>query len=151
MAIFQFKRMQIIDAHLDQVWDFISNPANLKRITPDYMRFDIMSEDLPEKMYAGMIVNYRVSPLLGISTTWVTDITQVVEKKYFVDEQRIGPYTLWHHQHHLNKVKEGIEMIDIVSYQPPFYLFGSIVNQLIIKHKLQEIFDYRSNALKAIF
>ncbi|NQV29933.1 MAG: SRPBCC family protein [Candidatus Marinimicrobia bacterium] len=151
MAFYQFKRVQIIDASLDEVWEFISNPENLKRITPDYMGFDINSEDHPEKMYAGMIISYCVSPLLGISTTWVTEITQVDAKKYFVDEQRIGPYKLWHHQHHLEQMEAGIQMTDIVSYRPPFSLIGALANKFIIKRKLNEIFDHRSKVLKAIF
>ena len=99
MAFYQFHKQQKIRTTIDEIWDFISSPPNLKEITPDYMGFDITTKNLPDKMYAGMVISYEVSPLLGIKTTWVTEITQVIDKKYFVDEQRVGPYSLWHHQH----------------------------------------------------
>ena len=151
MAFYQFKRKQYLETNLDELWRFISNPANLKRITPESMGFDILTEDLPDKMYAGMIISYRVSPLLGIPTTWVTEITHVEEGKYFVDEQRMGPYKMWHHQHFLEPTDKGVSMTDIISYQPPFAVLGSMANQLIIKRKLEQIFDHRSDVLKSLF
>jgi ligand-binding SRPBCC domain-containing protein len=141
----------IIPADLETVWDFISSPKNLKEITPDYMGFDITSNDLPAKMYPGMIISYRVSPLLGIKTTWVTEITHVQEHAFFVDEQRVGPYAMWHHQHHIKPHNDGTYMLDIVSYQPPFGFLGTIANEIIIKHKLKEIFDYRTQAFNKRF
>ena len=151
MAFYQFRREQIIDEPIDAVWDFISSPKNLKEITPDYMGFDITTLDLPEKMYPGMIISYKVSPVLGIKMTWVTEITQVEDKKYFIDEQRIGPYKLWHHQHMLEETHEGVKMTDIVSYSPPFGILGAIANALFIKGKLNEIFDYRTLAVNRYF
>ncbi|MFT4754053.1 MAG: ligand-binding SRPBCC domain-containing protein [Salibacteraceae bacterium] len=148
MAFFQFKESQQLNATLDEVWDFISAPQNLKEITPDYMGFDITSSDLPKKMHPGMIISYSVKPLLGIPTQWVTEITQVEPKKFFVDEQRVGPYQMWHHQHHIEEKDGGVLMSDIVSYQPPFGFIGSIANVLVIKSKLREIFDYRSQILE---
>ena len=110
---------------IDEVWDFISSPVNLKEITPDYMGFDIVTEDIPKRMYEGMIIGYKVSPIAGIKTKWLTEITHVVDKKYFVDEQRIGPYKMWHHQHFIEPLPEGgVLMTDIVTYQPPFGFFG---------------------------
>ena len=120
MAFYQFHKQQKIRTTIDEIWNFISSPANLKEITPDYMGFDITTKNLPDKMYAGMVISYGVSPLLGIKTTWVTEITHIIEKKYFVDEQRVGPYSLWHHQHILEPLEDGVLMSDIVSYQPPF-------------------------------
>lgn len=151
MAFYQLKRVQTVQTDLHTLWDFISNPANLKEITPDYMGFDIISDDLPEKMYAGMIVKYRVSPVVRIPTTWVTEITHVREGQYFVDEQRVGPYRMWHHQHLLEPVDGGVLMTDIVSYQPPLSFLGAIANKLIIRSKLDEIFDFRTKALNALF
>ncbi len=133
------------------MWNFISSPANLKKITPDYMGFDITSGDLPEKMYPGMIICYKVSPLLGIKMNWLTEITQVDEKRFFIDEQRVGPYKIWHHQHHIEPIEGGVLMTDIVTYQPPMGFLGSISNTLVIKNKLNEIFDYRRNVLNEIF
>jgi ligand-binding SRPBCC domain-containing protein len=148
MAFYQFQKQQKIKCSIDAIWDFISSPANLKEITPDYMGFDIMTNNLPDKMYPGMIISYKVSPLLGIKTTWVTEISQVEEKKYFVDEQRVGPYSLWHHQHIIESIENGVLMTDIVSYSPPFGFLGAIANSLIIKNKLNEIFDYRTKAVE---
>jgi len=151
MGFYQFKSKQLLKASKEEVWDFISSPSNLKKITPDYMGFDIVSEDLPEKMYQGMIIAYKVSPLMGIKMTWVTEISQVTPGKYFVDEQRIGPYKLWHHQHHIEPCEEGIMMTDIVSYSPPLGILGEIANTLMIKSKLKEIFDYRFEVLEDRF
>ena len=150
MGFYQFKKSQFIPASIDTVWDFISSPKNLKEITPDYMGFEITSQQ-PEKMYPGMIISYRVTPLLGIRTTWVTEITQVKNKSYFVDEQRVGPYKMWHHQHFIYEKDGGTQMEDIISYQPPFGLLGNIANSLFIKSKLEEIFAYRKQALEKRF
>ena len=151
MGFYQLKQTQKIKGTIDEVWNFIASPANLKKITPDYMGFDITSEDLPEKMYPGMIICYKVSPLLGIKMNWLTEITQVNEKIFFIDEQRIGPYKIWHHQHRIEPIEGGVLMTDIVTYQPPMVFLGSIANKLVIKNKLNEIFDYRKNVLNEIF
>jgi ligand-binding SRPBCC domain-containing protein len=151
MAFYQFIKTQFVHASIDQVWDFISSPANLKEITPEYMRFDITSEILPEKMYAGMIISYKVMPLPGIPMTWVTEITQVVEGRYFIDEQRIGPYSLWHHQHFIEPHEHGVMMTDIVSYSPPLGFLGRLANTLFIRRQLEEIFSYRAKALNKLF
>lgn len=151
MGFYQFKKNQKINSSIGELWDFISSPANLKEITPDYMGFDITSNELSDKMYAGMIISYKVSPLLGIKTKWVTEITQVKDKEYFVDEQRVGPYKIWHHQHIIEPIQNGVLMTDIVSYQPPFGILGAIANSLIIKNKLNEIFDYRTKAIEKKF
>ncbi|KJF44213.1 SRPBCC family protein [Draconibacterium sediminis] len=151
MAFYQFKREQFIKSNISEVWDFISRPQNLKRITPIYMGFDIRTPDLPDEAYEGMIIAYTVRPLLGIPTTWVTEITHVEPQKYFVDEQRVGPYKLWHHEHHIEEVKDGVLMKDIVSYSPPLGVLGQIANALVIRKKLEEIFDYRTKAFEEIF
>ena len=151
MAFYQFHKQQKIRTTIDEIWNFISSPANLKEITPDYMGFDITTKNPPDKMYAGMVISYEVSPLLAIKTTWVTEITHIIEKKYFVDEQRVGPYSLWHHQHILEPLEDGVLMSDIVSYQPPFGFLGALANKLIIKNKLNEIFDFRTKAIETKF
>ena len=115
------------------------------------MGFDITSTGLPDKMYEGMIIGYKVSPMFGIKTTWVTEITHVVENKYFVDEQRVGPYKMWHHQHMVESTPKGTLMTDIVSYQPPFGFLGNIANALFIRGKLNEIFDYRTKILNELY
>jgi ligand-binding SRPBCC domain-containing protein len=151
MPIYTFNQTQTIPSTIEKVWDFISSPGNLKNITPEYMGFDIMTKNLPEKMYAGMIISYKVSPFMGIKMTWVTEITQVAEMNYFVDEQRIGPYKMWHHQHLLEPVDGGVLMTDIVDYQPPLGFLGAIANQLVIKQQLNEIFTFRTKKLEEYF
>ena len=151
MGFYQLHTTQKVPATPDEVWDFISSPANLKKITPGYMGFDITSKLLTPKMYPGMIVSYKVSPVLGIKMTWVTEITQVKEKEYFVDEQRVGPYAMWHHEHKIESIEGGVLMTDIVSYKPPLGFLGSIANSVFIKKQLQNIFDYRRKAIEKMF
>lgn len=151
MPFYQLIRKQELAADVNEIWDFISSPKNLKEITPKSMGFDITSGDLPEKMYTGMIISYKVKPLLGIPTTWVTEITHIDDKKFFIDEQRVGPYKIWHHQHFIELTKKGVLMTDIVSYQPPFGFVGAIANALIIRKKIEEIFDFRKEILHRKF
>lgn len=151
MGFYQLHKTQKVPATIEQVWDFISSPANLKKITPEYMGFNITSKLLSEKMYPGMIISYKVSPVLGIKMTWVTEITQVKEKEYFVDEQRVGPYTMWHHEHKIEPIEGGVLMTDIVSYKPPFGFLGSIANTILINKQLKEIFDFRTVAMEKMF
>jgi ligand-binding SRPBCC domain-containing protein len=150
MGFYQFKREQLIVASIDEVWEFISSPKNLKKITPEYMGFDITSE-IQDNMYEGMIISYIVKPIFGIPNTWVTEITKIKDKEFFIDEQRVGPYKLWHHQHHIKETEKGVLMTDIVSYQPPFGFLGNIANSLFIKSKLNEIFEYRKKVLDDMF
>jgi ligand-binding SRPBCC domain-containing protein len=149
--MYTFRRTQNIPATIDQVWEFISSPANLKNITPEYMGFDIVSENLPEKMYPGMMIAYKVSPLLGMKMNWVTEITHVKEPEYFVDEQRVGPYRIWHHQHHIQKIDEGTLMTDIVDYLPPFGFLGRMANTLVIEKQLANIFNFRTQKIVEVF
>ena len=151
MAIYQFYREQKIPAEVEAVWDFISSPGNLKHITPSYMGFDITSENLPEKVYPGMIIMYKVTPVFGIKMKWVTEITHVVDKQYFVDEQRVGPYKIWHHQHRIHPVEDGVLMTDLVTYKPPLGFIGGLANGVLIKKKLDEIFEFRRKKLIQIF
>lgn len=151
MGIYTLEQTQKIPSSMEKVWDFISSPKNLKEITPPHMGFDIITKNLPEKMYQGMIVGYKVSPLLGIKLTWVTEISQVKYLEFFVDEQRIGPYTLWHHQHHIKQIKGGVLMTDIVNYVPPFGFIGDIANAILIKGQLKDIFEFRTKKVIEIF
>jgi ligand-binding SRPBCC domain-containing protein len=151
MAFYQIRTQQFLAAKLDAVWDFISSPANLKKITPEHMGFDITTPEISKKMYPGMVIGYKVRPIWGFKTTWITEITHVAEKQYFVDEQRLGPYTMWHHEHHIEERDGGVMMTDIVSYIPPFGFIGSIANSLFIRQQLDTIFSYREKRLDDIF
>lgn len=146
------KTTQLVKSDIDKVWSFISNPANLAIITPEHMNFRIIGiNDPDEKMYPGQIIEYFVSPFAGIKMHWVTEITQISEKKYFIDEQRFGPYSFWHHKHFLKEVDGGVLMTDIVHYKVPLGFLGRIVNRLIIEKQLKAIFDYRSTRINEIF
>ncbi len=151
MGIYRIYEKLTLPASLDEVWDFISSPRNLQDITPDSMGFKITTPHLPEKMYPGMMVGYKVSPILGIQITWLTEITQVEDKKYFVDEQRVGPYALWHHEHFIEPSENGVEMTDIVTYKLPLGFLGSLVHSLFVKKKLKGIFNYRTKVLEKRF
>ena len=136
---------------MDEAWDFFSSPANLQKITPEKLGFKIVSKHHGEKMYAGQIIEYYVKPLFGIPLYWMTEITHVVDKKYFIDEQRFGPYTMWHHQHHFKETPEGIEMTDIVHYKLPFGILGELAHTLFVKKQLQGIFDYRFKVVEDLW
>jgi ligand-binding SRPBCC domain-containing protein len=147
-----FTTKQLINSDIQSVWDFISSPGNLAKITPEFMGFDIIGNksDLG-KMYPGQIIEYYVSPFAGIKMHWVTEITHVKDKEYFVDEQRSGPYSMWHHQHFLREVEGGVEMTDIVHYKAPLGFLGKIANALFIRKQLKKIFDYRYRKIEEIF
>lgn len=148
MSHYQLIKKQHLKTDLNTIWDFVSSPRNLKEITPDYMLFQITSKELKEKMYPGMIISYKVSPVLNLKMNWVTEITQVKEKQFFIDEQRLGPYKMWHHQHFFEEDENGVLMTDIVTYIPPFGVLGDIANQLFIKKQLEDIFNYRFKILE---
>lgn len=150
MKIFKLHKKQNLPITIDKAWEFLSNPKNLKTITPDYMSFDILSgNDRP--MYPGQIIQYIVTPIFGIKTKWVTEITHVKDHEYFVDEQRFGPYSLWHHKHFIKEIKGGIEMEDIIHYKIPFGIIGQLFQPILVKPKLEEIFNYRQKKLIEIF
>jgi len=151
MAAHSIKTVQKIPVSLDKAWEFFSDPANLQAITPGDMGFKIISRHQGDKMYAGQIIEYTVKPVLGIPVYWMTEITQVKDKEYFIDEQRFGPYTLWHHQHHFREIEEGVEMTDIVHYKNPLWILGKLANVLFVKNKLMGIFTYRFQKVEELF
>jgi len=136
---------------IDKAWDFFSAPKNLADITPSTIVFNIISTHHGDHIYAGQIIEYTLSPILGIPLYWMTEITHVEDKKYFVDEQKFGPYSLWHHQHHFKEIPGGIEMTDIVHYKLPLGIIGDIVNAIMIKKQLKTIFDYRFTKVEQLF
>lgn len=148
---YSLKTVQKLPVTLEQAWDFFSKPSNLKDITPSSMGFDIKSRHHGERMYAGQIIEYTVTPLLGIPLYWMTEITHVEEQKYFVDEQRFGPYSLWHHQHHFREIAGGVEMTDIVHIRIPFWIIGDLAYAILVKSKLREIFSYRYKKAEEVF
>ncbi|MGC4035236.1 MAG: SRPBCC family protein [Chitinophagaceae bacterium] len=151
MAVYSIKRIQKIPASIEQTWDFFSNPANLQAITPAKMDFRVISKYHSDRTYAGQIIEYKLRPLLKIPVYWMTEITYVEEHRYFVDEQRFGPYSLWHHQHHFKSIDGGVEMTDIVHYKIPFWFIGDIANAVFVKKELEMIFSYRFQKIEELF
>ncbi|WP_379089408.1 hypothetical protein [Pedobacter sp. UC225_65] len=137
---------------LAEAWDFFSSPNNLAKITPDHMAFTVTSDfDPTQKMYPGMIITYKVSPLFGINLNWMTEITQVEPEQYFIDEQRFGPFKFWHHQHHFKAIPNGVEMTDILTYGLPMGIFGQMAHGLLVKNRLKEIFEFRKRKTIELF
>jgi ligand-binding SRPBCC domain-containing protein len=149
--VYSLKTVQTIPVSLETAWDFFSNPANLAAITPAHMNFKIISQHHGERMYPGQIIEYKVSPLPFYRIYWMTEITHVEEGKFFVDEQRFGPYSLWHHQHHFKETKGGVEMTDIVHYKIPFGWLGDLGNAIFVKKQLEQIFEFRFRAVERLF
>lgn len=148
--MYTLERTQRIPISLEEAWNFFQNPGNLSKITPSEMGFETLSE-VPEKMYPGLFIHYKVSPLFGIKMNWTTEITYVQEPHYFVDEQRVGPYAIWHHEHHFKEIEGGVEMLDRVNYKIPLGILGKIAHPIIVRSKLEEIFEYRIRAVEEIF
>jgi ligand-binding SRPBCC domain-containing protein len=151
LAIYKLIRRQQLSTPIADLWDFFSDPEKLSVLTPGYMNFRVTSGPLPERIYPGQIVTYKVSPLLNIPLFWMTEITHVVEQKLFIDEQRRGPYKLWHHQHHFQENYDGTLMTDIVHYELPLFLLGRIAHSLFVKKQLNDIFDFRAQQITRIF
>ena len=149
--MYLLKNIQKIPVEIRTAWEFFSSPENLKSITPPGMGFKIISGYTEEKMYSGMIITYIVKPFPFMPLKWVTEITHVNEPCYFVDEQRFGPYSFWHHQHKFREVEGGTEVTDIVHYKLPYWFIGRIVNALIVKRQLKKIFEYRTHKIVEIF
>lgn len=150
MKLYKLETKQVINTSLEECWSFFSSPKNLKEITPDYMGFEII-DGAEDQMYAGQIIQYFVKPVLGIPMRWVTEITQVKDHEFFIDEQRFGPYKLWHHKHFFKEVAGGVEMRDIVHYGLPFGILGRLANTIFIKKQLKTIFDYRYKTVEELF
>ena len=150
MKIYQLHAKQNLPISVDEAWKFLSDPKNLKTITPDYMGFNIIS-GADRSMFPGQLIQYIVTPVAGIKTKWVTEITHVVDNEFFVDEQRFGPYALWHHKHFLKEIPGGVEMEDLIHYKVPFGIIGQLVNPILVRPKLEEIFEFRRKKLIELF
>ncbi len=148
--MYQIRRTQIIPADLQTCWGFFADSQNLLRITPPNMQMKPLTKE-PEHMYPGLMIAYKVTPLLGIKLTWITEITHVYEKQYFIDEQRKGPFRIWHHEHHFKAVEGGTEMTDLLSYELPLGLLGKLANPIIVRKNLNDLFDYRYQRIEEIF
>ena len=148
--LYTVKTTQKLPISLQEAWDFIANPKNLQVITPDTMGFKTISGD-DREMFAGQIIEYTITPLFGLKMSWVTEITHVQDKAFFVDEQRYGPYAFWHHKHFLKEIAGGVEVEDIVHYKVPMGLLGRLVQPFLVKPRLEEIFAFRNKKLIELF
>ncbi len=152
MFLYSLKRVQRLPISLEQAWDFFSSPLNLSKITPEYMQFQVTSDpELLKQMYTGQIITYTVRPLLNIPLFWMTEIKHVEPGVFFVDEQRIGPYVIWHHQHHFKAIPGGVEMTDLVHYKLPLGPLGALAKWLFVGRQLDGIFEYRWKKLEQLF
>jgi ligand-binding SRPBCC domain-containing protein len=146
----QLLREQILPADLDRVWRFFATPRNLDELTPPDLKFRILTA-VPEEMYPGLLIEYRISPLPGVWLRWLTEIRHIRDRSYFVDEQRAGPYRLWYHEHHFEAVPGGVRMTDRVTYDVGWGPFGWLAEKLWVRRQLEHIFDYRARKVAAVF
>ena len=151
MKIYQLKQEQFLHINLELAWNFFSNPANLQKLTPEGMRFEILSDLEGVKAFPGQIINYKVNPFPMVRLRWTTEITQCEHETYFVDEQRFGPFSFWHHKHFFETDGEGVKMVDVVDYALPFGFVGRLAHSIVVKQKLKSIFDYRRKLLDERF
>ncbi len=157
MKIYQLYRKQILPIPLQEAWDYFSTPNNLNELTPPEMKFQILGSDtLPperqnERTFPGQIIRYRITPFAGIPMSWTTEITKCEVGKYFIDEQRFGPYKLWHHQHHFQETSDGVLMEDILHYGLPMGWIGRLIAGRFVQNKVEHIFDYRYKMLEQRF
>ena len=149
--VYTIKAVQKIPTDINTAWAFFSSPLNLRAITPASMHFKVTGKYSGSTMYPGQIIEYKLRPLLGIPVYWMTEITHVKENTYFADEQRFGPYALWHHQHHFKEIKGGVQMTDILNYAIPYGAIGRLANKILVAKEIQKIFTYREKAIKEMF
>jgi ligand-binding SRPBCC domain-containing protein len=144
------ERQFLPDLTLKEAWDFFADPRNLQLITPPALRLELTSEP-PPRIYPGLLITYRLEPFPRVRASWVTEITHLVEGRLFVDEQRIGPYRLWHHEHHFAERDGGVEVRDLVQYAMPFGLAGDAVQALVVRRQLSRVFAFRRRVLAVRF
>jgi len=151
MKVYNKKWRQFIPQNLETVWGFFSRPENLNAVTPKDMHFEILSDIAGKEMYEGMIINYKISPFLGIKMRWTTEITHINEGQYFVDEQRFGPYAMWHHEHHFEEAEDGVWMTDQLTYAIGWGPIGPLTNAIFVGSKIEQIFAFRFKAIEKYF
>jgi ligand-binding SRPBCC domain-containing protein len=152
MSLHTLSRVQTLPITIQEAWAFFSSPLNLSLITPPEMKFHVLSKFKPgDQIFKDMLIDYRVSPLFGIPMSWQTKITEVNAPHYFVDEQLKGPYAYWHHEHHFREVKGGTEMTDLVQWRVPLGWAGDVVNELLVRKRVQAIFDFREKKLTELY
>ena len=151
MKIYYFKASQFLSTDINTAWNFFSSAKNLATITPPELGFKILT-DLDEKdIYEGMLIDYTVKPLFGIPLHWKTEIQKIEKPFMFMDKQLKGPYKIWEHTHHFTQKEGGVFMEDEVKYQLPFGIIGQLTHSMIVRKKIERIFEYRKMILDKIF
>lgn len=150
MRIYEIHSKQRFPISKKEAWEFLSNPRNLQKIMPQDMGFKILS-GADKEMFTGQILQYKVTPLPLFSTKWVTEITHVEKESYFVDIQLSGPYKMWHHKHFIHEIEGGVEIEDLVHYVVPLGWLGQLVHPILVKPKLNEIFQQRTQKMTELF
>lgn len=150
MRLHSIHRTQTLPVSLEKAWQFFSSPFNLPSIIPPWLKLTV-TNGVSDQMFPGMIIRYRVTPLLSVSVTWISEITHMDPMHYFVDEQRFGPYRFWHHHHHFQPAKGGIEMTDTVHYSMKYGPLGGLMHAFLIRKRLEAIFDFRQRTLTHLF
>ena len=148
--IYRFRKTQKLPIDAETAWDFISKPENLVRLTPARMNMNLVA-GVDKPLYSGQMITMKVSPIPGYRSTWVSEITNVEAGRYFIDEQRSGPYSMWHHQHFVNKGDGYTEIEDIIHYKVPYGWLGRLLHPIFIKPQLEKIFAFRRKKLEEIF
>lgn len=143
-------REQIIPAPVEKVWEYFCDPRNLNRITPPDMNFEILWGG-DDRMYEGQLIEYRVEFIRGVRSRWLTEISHVRQCEFFVDEQRLGPYRFWYHEHGFEGTPSGTRMTDRVTYVVPVGFLGDMLDRLWIAARLSQIFDYRRKTIIQLF
>lgn len=150
-GIYTLTSRQVLAISLSEAWSFFSVPQNLDKISPDDIGFQITNHP-PDRTYQGQIITYKIGIFPLIKNNWVTEITHLQEEKFFVDEQRFGPYAMWHHEHHFEELSDGrVLMTDIVNYKLPMGILGGALAGAFVKRKVLQIFEGRYAILKSIF
>jgi ligand-binding SRPBCC domain-containing protein len=150
MRVFTIERRQRLKVSREEAYRFISNPALMGGIIPADLGLQVLNH-IPDRVYEGLLLHYRLKPLFGVPVHWLGEITYCDEPSRFVDEQRLGPFAFWHHEHRLREIPGGVEMSDLIHYAVPFGPLGSVVNTLVLGPRLRRIFDYRESALARKF
>ena len=149
--MYTFQHHQELCLSIEQCWEFFSNPANLKVLTPPSLRMDIEEKDNSPKIYPGMILSHTIRPFLNIPLQWISEITHILPFQYFIDEQLYGPYKFWHHEHRFRPSTKGVEVSDTIHYMMPYGYLGQAAHRLGIKQKIEEAFVFRKNTLEELF
>ena len=150
MKLYKIQQSIKLPISKEEAWAFLSNPRNLQKLMPDDMGFDILS-GAEDTVYTGQLIEYNVTPFKGFKTKWVTEITHVQKPDYFVDIQLYGPYKLWHHKHFIKEISGGVQIDDLVHYRVPFGILGQLLHPIVVKPKLESIFNTRTKKMHALF